>query len=108
MLEQLNIQFNTIMPLARSDSHYIVSNVAIAAAVTSYARITMIPFKINPHTLYTDTDSAYAYGNTSEPIHPSLIGLELGQMKDELKGQVIVPLAGSLFHWSKKIWLLYN
>ena len=81
MLEQLNIQFNNI----GSDSHYIMSNVAIAAAVTSYARITMIPFKINAHTLYTDTDSCF----TSEPLDPSLIGPELGMMKDELKGQII-------------------
>ena len=35
----------------------IQSNVAIAAAITSYARIHMIPFKIDPHTIYTDTDS---------------------------------------------------
>ena len=81
MLEELNIEFTNI----GSDSHYIMSNVAIAAAVTSYARITMIPFKINPHTLYTDTDSCF----TSEPLDPSLIGPELGMMKDELKGQVI-------------------
>lgn len=81
MLEELNVEFTNI----GSDSHYIMSNVAIAAAVTAYARITMIPFKINPATLYTDTDSAF----TSEPIDPSLIGPELGMMKDELKGQVI-------------------
>ena len=81
MLEELNVEFTTI----GSDSHYIMSNVAIAAAVTAYARITMIPFKINPHTLYTDTDSCF----TSEPLDPSLIGPELGMMKDELKGQVI-------------------
>jgi hypothetical protein len=81
MLEELNVEFTNI----GSDSHYIMSNVAIAAAVTSYARITMIPFKINPHTLYTDTDSCF----TSEPLDPSLIGPELGMMKDELKGQVI-------------------
>lgn len=40
MLEALNSQFNNI----GSDYHYIMSNVAIAAAVTSYARIEMIPF----------------------------------------------------------------
>ena len=81
MLEALNNHFETI----GTDHQYIMSNVAIAAAVTSYARITMIPFKIHPSTLYTDTDSVF----TSEPLDPSLIGIELGMMKDELKGQVI-------------------
>ena len=63
----------------------IKSNVAIAAAVTAYARIIMIPFKIDPNTLYTDTDSAF----TSAPIDSSLIGDQLGQMKDEMKGILI-------------------
>jgi len=62
-----------------------MSNVAIAAAVTAYARIHMIPFKIDPNTLYTDTDSSF----TSKPIDPSLIGDQLGQMKDELNGKTI-------------------
>jgi hypothetical protein len=62
-----------------------MSNVALAAAVTSYARIVMIPFKLDPNTLYTDTDSAF----TTKPIDPSLIGLELGEMKDELQGKMI-------------------
>jgi len=43
----------------------------------------MIPFKIDPNTLYTDTDSSF----TSKPIDPSLIGDQLGQMKDELNGK---------------------
>jgi hypothetical protein len=74
VLDCLNSEFHNI----GSDKNYVMSNVAIAAAVTSYARITMIPFKIDPNTLYTDTDSAF----TSKPIDPSLIGLELGMMKD--------------------------
>ena len=81
LLEKLNSKFNSI----GSDQHYIMSNVAIAAAVTSYARIIMIPFKLDPNTLYTDTDSAF----TTKPINPNLLGLELGEMKDELKGQII-------------------
>ena len=81
MLAKLNNQFKSI----GSDQHYIMSNVAIAAAVTAYARIIMIPFKIDPNTLYTDTDSMF----TTKPIDPNLIGIELGMMKDELKGQVI-------------------
>jgi len=62
MLDLLNNEFQTI----GSDSQYIMSNVAIAAAVTSYARIHMIPFKINPNTLYTDTDSIF----TIKPLDP--------------------------------------
>lgn len=63
----------------------IKSNVAIAAAVTAYARIHMIPFKIDPNTLYTDTDSSF----TLAPVDPSLIGDQLGQMKDEMNGIII-------------------
>jgi hypothetical protein len=63
----------------------IKSNVAIAAAVTSYARIHMIPFKIDPNTLYTDTDSIF----TLKPIDPRLLGDGLGLMKDEMNGLVI-------------------
>jgi hypothetical protein len=81
MIQKLNIEFHSI----GSHNSYVMSNVAIAAAITSYARITMIPFKIDPDTLYTDTDSMF----TTKPIDISLVGLDLGQMKDELKGQVI-------------------
>jgi hypothetical protein len=81
LLKDLNNQFHSI----GSDYNYIMSNVAIAAAVTSYARIHMIPFKINPNTLYTDTDSAF----TTEPLDSDLIGKGLGLMKDELKGLLI-------------------
>ena len=63
----------------------IKSNVAIAAAVTSYARIHMIPFKIGPNTLYTDTDSIF----TLKPIDPKLLGDGLGLMKDEMNGLLI-------------------
>jgi hypothetical protein len=33
------------------------TNVAISAAVTAYARVHMIPYKLLPGTVYTDTDS---------------------------------------------------
>jgi len=81
MLQSLNNEFQSI----GTDTNYVMSNVAIAAAVTSYARIHMIPFKIDPNTLYTDTDSHF----TTKPIDPTLLGLDIGLMKDELKGQVI-------------------
>jgi hypothetical protein len=81
MLEKLQNQFKSI----GSDQHHIMSNVAIAAAVTAYARMVMIPFKIDPKTLYTDTDSYF----TTTPINPELLGDQLGVMKDEMKGIVI-------------------
>lgn len=61
------------------------NNVAIAAAVTSYARIHLIPFKLHPGCVYTDTDSAFIEGVL--PDH--LIGKGLGFMKDELDGNII-------------------
>jgi len=81
----------------------IKSNVAIAAAVTAYARIIMIPFKLDPNTLYTDTDSSF----TSAPIDPLLLGDHLGQMKDEMKGVIIQE---ALFLGPKKYgyWYLDN
>jgi hypothetical protein len=77
MLEKLQNEFQAI----GSDQHYIMSNVAIASAVTAYARMVMIPFKIDPNTLYTDTDSIF----TLIPLDPKLIGDQLGQMKDVMK-----------------------
>jgi hypothetical protein len=71
LLEKLNNQFQSI----GSNYHFIMSNVAIAAAVTAYARIVMIPFKIDPNTLYTDTDSSF----TSKPKVEKLI-LIINQM----------------------------
>jgi hypothetical protein len=81
LLEQLNNEFHFI----KDFTNPIMSNVALAAAVTAYARIEMIPYKINPNTLYTDTDSAFI----SESINSNLIGTDLGLMKDELNGNTI-------------------
>jgi len=62
--------------------HFVNNNVAIAAAITSYSRIHMMGFKLNNDIVYSDTDSIII-GNS---IDSSLIGPELGQMKDELSG----------------------
>ena len=35
------------------------NNVAIAAAITAYARIYMMPFKLDPSCAYSDTDSLF-------------------------------------------------
>ena len=64
----------------------IQSNVAIAAAITSYARIHMIPFKIDPHTIYTDTDSVMT---KKKRLYDDMIGKGLGMMKDELMGGLL-------------------
>jgi len=66
------------------------SNVAIAAAVTSYARIEMMQLKmllvkLGINLYYTDTDSIFV----DQELPPELIGNELGQLKDELKGEYI-------------------
>lgn len=63
----------------------VMSNVAIAAAVTSYARIHMLYYKLLPGTVYTDTDSIF----TTDQLSESLIGSGLGLMKDELSGLFI-------------------
>jgi hypothetical protein len=60
----------------------VMSNVAIAAAVTSYARIHMLYYKLLPGTVYTDTDSIF----TTDQLSEHLIGSDLGLMKDELNG----------------------
>jgi hypothetical protein len=63
----------------------IKSNVAIAAAVTSYSRIHMIPFKLDDSICYTDTDSIF----TTKPLPDHMVGKDLGLMKDELEGCTI-------------------
>lgn len=64
----------------------IKNNVAIASAVTSYARIHMIPYKIDDNVLYTDTESIF----TTKKLNDELIDSnKLGYMKDELNGKVI-------------------
>ena len=63
----------------------IKSNVAIASDITAHARIKMIPYKLLPGSIYSDTDSII----TTEPLPDNLIGKELGLMKDELNGSII-------------------
>lgn len=66
------------------------SNVGIAAAVTSYARIEMMELKmllikLGIKLYYTDTDSIFV----DKEIPNYLIGEDLGQLKDELNGGFI-------------------
>jgi hypothetical protein len=92
ILVQNNINYDIIKKMKiyfESDinSHYseVKSNVAIASAVTSYARISMIPYINNEGVVYTDTDSIF----TSKKLEDKFIGKELGLMKDELDGNII-------------------
>lgn len=79
IIKELNTYFETNLT---SSCYEVKSNVAIAAAVTSYARIHMIPFKLLPGCAYTDTDSIF----TTTELPKELVGKELGLMKDELEG----------------------
>jgi len=85
----INLDFTSLTDLFEEDKdiQVIKSNVAIAAAVTSYARIVMQKYKLNAGDAlcYTDTDSIF----TTKPLDLDLIGKELGLMKDELEGQII-------------------
>jgi hypothetical protein len=74
-LAKLNLELSTEI---KSLQYTVKSNVAIAAAVTAYARIHMIPFKLNPGVCYTDTDSIF----TTNKLPESMLGQELGLMKD--------------------------
>ena len=82
ILIQLNSYFKTDFT---NFNLKVQSNVAIASAVTAYARIIMMPFKKNYNVWYSDTDSIII----DTPLDPKFIGNELGQMKDELNGCVI-------------------
>jgi hypothetical protein len=61
------------------------ANVALASAVTSYARIHMIDFKVDGFCVYSDTDSIF----TTKKLEDKFIGKDLGYMKDELDGLII-------------------
>jgi len=77
----------TINSIEQSHRRPVLSNVAIAAAITSYSRIIINPYKIDTNNpcFYSDTDSIFI----QYPLNPKLIGTSLGQFKDELKGDVI-------------------
>lgn len=97
ILTSSNLDFNLINEIKdytnlnlTSSFRNVKSNVAIASAVTSYARIEMMELKmllikLGIKLYYTDTDSIF----TDKEIPNYLIGKELGQLKDELNGKVI-------------------
>ena len=84
IIKQLQVEFDQL----QDNYSRVVNNVAIASAVTAYARIHMMQFKvgdIGDSIYYTDTDSIF----TDKPLPDHMIGKELGLMKDELDGEVI-------------------
>jgi hypothetical protein len=78
------------------------SHVAISAAITAYARMEMNKYKtlFGINIYYTDTDSVF----TDKPLPAHLVGHELGEMKDELNGKVIVR---AIFLGNKKYCYQY-
>ena len=64
----------------------VLANVMVASAVTSYARLIMLPYLLDENVAYTDTDSII----TSKPLDNKFISKELGFMKDELEGGIIL------------------
>nr|YP_010462023.1 DNA polymerase [Hericium erinaceus]UUF93977.1 DNA polymerase [Hericium erinaceus] len=80
--EELKYNFSFLTPYRA-----VKSNIAIASAVTAYARMEMVKFKTDPNIniYYTDTDSLFV----DKPFDSELVGDEIGLMKDELKGEVI-------------------
>jgi uncharacterized protein YuzE len=72
------------------------TNVAIASAITAYARVHMSYFKNNPNfkLYYTDTDSAYI----NKPLPDSMVSNKtLGLMKLENKLKKAIFLAPKLY-----------
>lgn len=82
ILNELNNYFESDFT---SNIYNVKSKVVLATAITSYARIHMIPFKMDNNVYYTDTDSIF----TDSPLDPKYIGDGLGLMKDELNGAII-------------------
>lgn len=70
-------------------------NVAIASAITAYARIHMSQFKNNPdfNLYYSDTDSIF----TDKPLSDNLVGTSLGQLKLEYVIKKAVFLAPKVY-----------
>ena len=76
---KLDLDLTTLKNMNKS----VKSNVAISAAVTAYARIEMMKYKVDPSykIYYTDTDSIFL----NKPLPDYLVGESLGLMKNELK-----------------------
>lgn len=82
MIKAANAELNINMLV--QPKQFIKSNVAIASAITAYARIQMMKFKTitGMAIYYTDTDSIF----TNMELPAIYVGDDIGQMKDELGG----------------------
>jgi len=83
-IDELN-DYSLIKYVDTNDNYQIKSNVAIASAITSYARIIMHPYLLLSSVIYSDTDSIF----TIKPLDPKLISKEIGKFKDEMDGIII-------------------
>lgn len=79
LIKETNSELN--INLLLQPMQIVKSNVALASAITAYARIEMMKYKTIPglKVLYTDTDSIF----TNMELPSNMVGDDLGQMKDE-------------------------
>jgi hypothetical protein len=79
------IGINEVMNI-NNEGSMINTSVAIASAITAYARIHIHKFKLlaGEHLHYTDTDSIF----TGKPLPKNMVGDKLGQMKLEYGGVI--------------------
>lgn len=82
LIKETNAELN--INLLVQPRKLVKSNVAIASAITAYARIEMMKYKTIPgiKIYYTDTDSIF----TNKELPNWMVGDDIGQMKDKLSG----------------------
>ena len=92
LVQSTHDDLNTLLDNG-SETHNI--NIAIAAAITSYARMHMAQFKNNPdyNLYYSDTDSIFI----EKPLPNDMIGSELGKMKLEYIFKESIFLASKVY-----------
>lgn len=100
LILELNSELDINIKLSNQYS-LVKANVAISSAVTAYARIHMISFKIGGSCIYSDTDSIF----TTKKLEDKFIGYEQGLMKDELNDLTIKE---AYFLGIKKYGYQYN
>ena len=80
MKAKIYLYINIFLTNLSNYQYLVKANVAIASAVTSYARIHMIPFKVDGYCVYSDTDSVF----TTKKLDSKFLGVELGYMKAKI------------------------
>src|ERR1700677_2550476 len=105
LIKQLNLKLD--LSDYKQISKSVKSNVAIAAAITSYAQMVMMKYKTLPgySIYYTDTDSIFI----NKPLPPHLVNSnELGFIKNELDKLKTKKIDVGIFLGNKKYGLLYK